>query len=125
MAHALVPVVTIIESGNQELVKHEQNGFALPVGDIQGFADRLAQLSRDRELLMKMKRESWQTSLSYSVERMTDRYLACFAEAAERSRVRDYRKGLASPFPPMPSCRSKYPRWLRKVKWRGRAMIGV
>jgi glycosyltransferase involved in cell wall biosynthesis len=125
MAHALAPVVTIIDSGNQELVRNELNGFALPVGDIQAFAERLQRLSLDRNLLLKMKRESWQTSLSYSVERMTDRYLACFAEATERARARDYRQDLADPFPLMPSCRSKYPLWLRKVKWRGRAILDL
>jgi glycosyltransferase involved in cell wall biosynthesis len=118
MAHAVAPVVTIIDSGNLELVKDEQNGFTIPVGDINGFADRLEQLARDRDTLTSLKRAAWQTSLMYSVERMTDRYLFSFAEAKARTASRTYRSNLPSPYPAMPSCRSKYPLWLRKLKSR-------
>jgi glycosyltransferase involved in cell wall biosynthesis len=125
MGHALVPVVTIIDSGNLELVSNGQNGFALPVGDTQGFAERLEQLAHDREMLKRLRRAAWQTSLGYSVDRMTERYLACFEEVRLKASHRDYRANLPSPFPVMPSCRSNYPTWLRKIKSRSRAVIGV
>lgn len=116
MSHALAPVVTIIESGNQELVQHGHNGFAVPVGDINSFADRLEHLARNREQLAKMKQAAWHTAEGYSVERMAAGYLACFAEARANAAHRDYRPDLSSPYPLMPSCRSKYPVWLRKLK---------
>lgn len=117
MGRALVPVVTIIESGNQELVQDGHNGFAIPVGDINSFADHLEQLARDPEQLAKMKRAAWQTGEEYSVERMTERYLTCFRAARANAAQRDYRPDLSTPFPVMPSCRSKYPFWMRKIKW--------
>jgi glycosyltransferase involved in cell wall biosynthesis len=123
MGHALVPVVTIIESGNLELVNNEHNGFAIPVGNIHSFAERLEQLSGDPERLVKMKQAAWQTGEGYSVERMTARYLSCFAETRARVTSRTYRPDLQAPYPVMPSCRSKYPLWLRKIKWRGRALL--
>lgn len=123
MAHALVPVVTIIESGNLELVKDECNGFSIPVGDIDGFAGRLQQLAGDRNRLATLRKAAWQTSLAYSVERMTDGYLAYFEETKIRAQNRDYDMNLPNPYPAMPSCRSKYPAWLRKIKSRGRAMM--
>ena len=118
LGHALVPVVTIIDSGNLELVSNGQNGFALPVGDTEGFAERLERLAHDREMLKRLRRAAWQTSLGYSVDRMTERYLACFEEVSLKANHRDYRANLPSPFPVMPSCRSNYPAWLRKIKWR-------
>ncbi|MCU1268261.1 MAG: glycosyl transferase group 1 [Acidobacteria bacterium] len=123
MGHALVPVVTIIESGNQELVQDGLNGFAIAVGDINSFADRLTQLAHDPEQLARMKYAAWQTGETYSVERMTTRYLGCFAETKARIARRDYRPDPAVSFPVMPSCRSKYPLWLRRIKWRARAVV--
>lgn len=118
LGHALVPVVTIIESGNLELVSHEQNGFTIPVGDMNGFADRLEQLARDRGTLNRLRRAAWETSLNYSIDSMAESYLECFAKTKEKAVKRDYRANLPSPFPVMPSCRSNYPPWLRKIKWR-------
>ena len=117
MANAVVPVVTEIESGNVEVVKDGRNGFVVPVGDIQLFADRLEELGRKPELLRVMKKAAWETSQEYSLGRMISRYVACFSEVAQRSTARRYRD-VVNPFPVMPGCRSRYPKWLRRMKRR-------
>ena len=118
MAHSLVPVVTNIESGNVQLVRDGGNGFVVPVGDIELAVDRLKQLWENPDLLLRMRTAAWQTSQKFSSAIMVDRYLCCFAEAKMNAGAREYRAGVPYPYPPMPSCRSKYPFWLRKLKAR-------
>ena len=47
MGRGCVPVVTDIRSGIPELVRDGENGYLVPVGDIEAFADRLAHLQAD------------------------------------------------------------------------------
>ena len=118
MGHGVVPVVTNLEGGLTEVVKEGENGFLVAVGDTSTFVDRLELLAGDRERLSLMQQAAWETSQDYSLERMVQWYVQTFQEAAERTLGRTRRDGLNSQYPVMPSCRSKYPFWLRKVKSR-------
>jgi glycosyltransferase involved in cell wall biosynthesis len=118
MGHGVVPVVTNLEGGVREVVKDGENGFLVPVGDIPAFVDRFELLAGDRERLSLMRQAAWETSQDYSLERMIQWYVQTFQEAAERTLGRTLRDGLNSQYPVMPSCRSKYPFWLRKIKSR-------
>lgn len=117
MSQGVAPVVTKIASGNTELVRDGVNGYLLPVGDFRGFADRLERLAGNRVLLRQMRRAAWETSLEYTVDRMVERYVTCFDDlSTERLGTRSTSRPLG-PYPVMPCCRSRFPRWLRKVKW--------
>ena len=118
MGHGVVPVVTNLEGGLTEVVKEGENGFLVPVGDIDAFVDRFELLAGDRERLSLMRQAAWETSQDYSLERMVQCYVQTIQQAAERSIERKPRDGLTSQYPVMPSCRSKYPFWLRKIKSR-------
>ena len=83
MGHGLAPVVSNIASGNVQLVNNGRNGFIAATGDIAAFADRLAILAHDDQLLRSMKSGAWETSCEYSVERMVDRYVACFEQLTD------------------------------------------
>lgn len=50
MAEGCAPVVSRIDSGIPELIRDGENGYVIPGGDIQGFADALTVLSRRPEL---------------------------------------------------------------------------
>lgn len=113
MGHGVVPVVTRIDSGNAELVREGVNGFLEEVGDFAAFTERLLTLEADRERLAAMSRAAWETGQDYSVERMTERYAAVFAESAGAAPARR-----GNGFPVMRSCVSRYPFWLRKIKRR-------
>jgi glycosyltransferase involved in cell wall biosynthesis len=113
MGHAVVPIVTRIRSGTVDVVRDGENGYLVDVGDIRAFADRVEVLYRDPALRLGLARAAWATSLDYSVERMTSRYEACLSlDAARAPRP-------SGEFPVMPSCRSRYPRWLRRAKAYG------
>lgn len=117
MSHGLVPIVTAIDSGNTQLVRHAENGFVVPVGDIQACVRALKTLAEDRKLLNRLKRAAWESVQEYSEQRSNDEYVECFTELARTSKRR-VNRNLPEPFPLMPSCRSKYPIWLRKIKAR-------
>jgi glycosyltransferase involved in cell wall biosynthesis len=112
MGYGVVPVATRIPSGNSELVRDGENGFLAAVGDMGGFAVRLEQMHRDPELLARLRRAAWETMDGYSIGRMVTAYETLFSGPATRA------PRPAGPFPVMPSCRSPYPKWLRRVKWR-------
>lgn len=112
MGQGVVPVATRIPSGSTELVRDGENGFLAAVADTNAFANRLEQLYRNPALLTRLRRAAWVTSEDYSVERMASAYESCFKVEGERA------PRPSGAFPVMPSCRSRYPTWLRKVKWR-------
>lgn len=116
MGHAAVPVVTRTRSGNSEVVRSGENGYLVPIGDIPAFADRLEALARDPGLLARLRQAAWETSGQYSLERMTAEYVRCIGETVSADEARAPRP--ASSLPVMPSCRSRYPLWLRRMKWR-------
>jgi hypothetical protein len=86
------------------------------VGDTGAFAARLARLARDPRLLASLKRAAWEASRPYTVERMADAYVECFEAARSLSAQRAAGAARLPGFPVMPSCRSRYPFWLRKLK---------
>ncbi len=120
-AQAVVPVVTRTASGNAEIVQDGVNGFLLPIGDCEGFADRIETLAKDRSCLYKMRRAIWETCRQYTIERMVEEYAFCFEHLTE-DQVSRNQAGRPVPYPLMPSCRSVYPRWLRKIKWGLKAL---
>ncbi|HEY8205468.1 MAG TPA: hypothetical protein VIF81_12120, partial [Pyrinomonadaceae bacterium] len=70
----------------------------------------------DRRTLAEMSRASWETAQAYTVARMVQRYSETFAEIASRGVSRVFRDGGGRDYPLMPSCVSRYPPWLRKIK---------
>lgn len=121
MAHAVVPVVTEIESGNVELVRDGENGLVVAVGDAEAAAARLQLLAGDAGLLNRLRRAAWETGRRFSVEAMTDNYVACFDDLTDEKFSREHRRAAPRPYPLMPSCVSRYPTWLRKIKAHVRA----
>jgi glycosyltransferase involved in cell wall biosynthesis len=118
MGHGLVPVVTRIESGNTQLVRDGENGFVIPVGEIQSCVDVLQALANDRSLLNQLKRAAWESVQDYSVQHSTDCYVECFDELVQAAQTKVRPGDLPEPFPIMPSCRSPYPTWVRRIKAR-------
>lgn len=114
MANGCCPVVTDIKSGNKQLVQDGESGFVVPIGDIDAFVDRIKSLAANRTHLFEMRLAAWETGKQYSVRRMVDNYEQCFEKA-----IADTHSNPRTPdvnFPLMPSCQSKYPLWLRRMK---------
>lgn len=122
IANGCCPLVTDIESGNRQLVADGESGYIVPVGDMEVLADRLCELNDDRLRLSRLRTKAWEEGSSYSVARMVERYERAFAQAVEdaKSSPRRYDNN----FELMPSCRSKYPNWLRVLKARAESLLG-
>jgi glycosyltransferase involved in cell wall biosynthesis len=116
MAHGVVPVVTRIKSGLTEVVRDGENGFLVDVGDMSGFADRLALLAGDCQQLSRMRGEAWATGQEFSLDRMVTAYQNTFKQLAAARHNAQPPTTLNRDYPVMASCRSRYPFWLRKLK---------
>lgn len=116
MANGCTPIVSDIRSGNKQLVEDGASGFVVPVGDVDGFVDRMRVLASDRGRLREMRVAAWRTGREYGFDRMVDNYVACFERAIEDARSNP--RVVDPAFPLMESCRSKYPLWLRRIKAR-------
>jgi len=66
MGQGVVPVVTQLP-GMRALIAEGETGFGLPVGAADQFADRIAELATNRDLLRRMSRASWE--LIYNTHR--------------------------------------------------------
>ncbi len=118
MGHGVVPVVSRIASGSGQVVRDGENGYIVVIGDVATFADRLESLAHDRHLLRSLKAAAWDTSREFSSKRMVERYIATFLYFTAPEFSREHRTAVPQPYPVMPSCKSPFPIWLRKLKRR-------
>jgi glycosyltransferase involved in cell wall biosynthesis len=80
MAHGVVPVVSDLESGIRAVVD-ATNGILVPVEDTEGYARAIVHLHEHRdELAAKSAAAHARVKTEFSVEAMTDRWLAAFPE---------------------------------------------
>jgi glycogen synthase len=118
MGHGVVPVVTRIASGNSEIIRDGTNGFFVNAGDFEDCVQRLELLARDKQRVTEMSAEAWKTAQGYTITRMVEQYLDTFGELMRHVVPRAPRPRHSADYPLMPSCVSRYPRWLRKMKQR-------
>jgi glycosyltransferase involved in cell wall biosynthesis len=114
MANGCCPVVTRIESGNDQLIDNEANGFLLPIGDVGAFVNTIKQLGENKELLLVLRQKAWQAAATYNIPNMVGKYERCFENAVLFSK--NVNQDGDSSFPLMESCRSVYPKWIRRIK---------
>jgi glycosyltransferase involved in cell wall biosynthesis len=82
MAHGVVPVVSDLESGIRDVVD-ATNGRLVPVNDVEGYARAIIHLHEHREeLAAKSAAARERVKKDFSVEAMTDRWLAAFPPTA-------------------------------------------
>ena len=75
------PVVSTAAPGNDEVLHHGDNALLAPVGDVGALAECMRQILRDPRLRDRLVRRGRATAEEYSLERMCDRYLACYDAA--------------------------------------------
>jgi glycosyltransferase involved in cell wall biosynthesis len=80
MGRGCVPVVTDIRSGIPEVVRDGDSGYLVPVGDVDGFAERFARLQRDPEHRRAMSSRAYRTvdEGTYRTRDMARDYQALF-----------------------------------------------
>ncbi len=103
MGRGCVPIVTDTKSGIPELIHDGDNGFLVPVGDTEAFAERLALLWNDPARRVAMSRRAFATvsGRRMRIEDMVEAYEQVFEQAvADNASGRFIRPlGLLSPPP--------------------------
>jgi glycosyltransferase involved in cell wall biosynthesis len=94
MGRACIPVVTDIRSGIPELVKDGMNGYVVPVGAIEQFADRLAGLHRDLNLRERLAAHAFETVSrgGYRIEDMVAAYGTLFERLVDETASGRFRR---------------------------------
>ena len=95
MGRGCIPVVSDIVSAIPELIRQGENGYILPVGDIEGFVNRLACLQHSPELRQMMARQAYASVSSgpYGVDDMVRSYLELFAKVTSDSAPCNFHRG--------------------------------
>lgn len=117
MGQGCVPVVTDIRSGIPELVQDGFNGYKVPVGDIELFADRIATIQQDQRLFQKMSNESY-NKVKYSghtIEYMTQQYVDLFNNIAQELKEGRFKRPHGGINPP-PFMQGKSKALLRRIQ---------
>ncbi|MGD0351477.1 MAG: glycosyltransferase family 4 protein [Verrucomicrobiota bacterium] len=87
MAHGVVPVVSDLASGIRDVVD-AANGMLVPVNNVEGYARAIIHLHEHREeLAAKSAAARARVQNEFTVEAMTDRWLAAFPTAASPAAV--------------------------------------
>ncbi len=94
MGQGCVPVVTAVDSGVPELIQDGVNGYALPIGDIKAFAERLADLQKNADLRRSLAQCAFATvdRGQYRIEDMTRRHLELFERVWQDVETGAYRR---------------------------------
>ncbi len=104
MGQGCVPLVSDVRSGVAEVIEHGVNGFREAPGDIEAFAERLAQLQRDDGLRHQLALNAHRTigEGRHQNREMVARYLTLFAQVQRDIESGAFRRQ-AGPILPPPS----------------------
>jgi len=80
MAHG-VPVVCSDVGGLPEVIENGISGFLCPVGDIDAMAEKVNHLLSDKERLKLFKRQAYQSSKKFDIEKIISIYESLYSEA--------------------------------------------
>jgi glycosyltransferase involved in cell wall biosynthesis len=130
MACGCVPVVTAIRSGIPELVRDGDSGYAVDVGDIEAFVERLAGLQRDARLRERLSARAFETlhQGELTSEAMADRYIDLFDDIAKELSDGAFKRPSTriEPFPwERPSWKDRLPPKMRRALSRAKRKMGI
>lgn len=102
MSQGCVPVVSKTESGIPELIRNGYNGFSIPIGNIEKFADCIVNLNKNRNKLEKLSENAFRTvkESGYNVEEMAKKYIDIFNFAEKRQRDGNFNRPKGDIYPP-------------------------
>jgi glycosyltransferase involved in cell wall biosynthesis len=102
MGQGCIPVVSDLRSGIREVVVDGRNGFRVAVGDIQGFAARLAELHANPGMRRQMSEAAYDTVRSgcYTLDSMVESYIGLFEKVLDDARCGAFRRPQGAILPP-------------------------
>jgi len=115
MSQGVVPVVSNMRSGVPELIRHNENGMIVRMGDYAGYADALEYLQKNPERCRQMSAEAHRTIREdgYLLDDMVERYVEVFDSIISQQFNRPH-----GPIRP--------PQWMRKdQRWQLQAAYNL
>ncbi|MGH9420262.1 MAG: glycosyltransferase family 4 protein, partial [Thermoanaerobaculia bacterium] len=126
MANGCVPIVTAVRSGVPELIRDGENGFVVPLGDIDAIVSRLKTLETNDACRASMAVAAWQTVREgYTSDRMASAYISTLEQMLERDYERPRGKVIRPPS--LRGLRARLvglPPFMINAFWRVIAMLG-
>ncbi len=94
LSYYCVPVLTDIESGISEVIKHGENGLIAPIGDAEAFVANLQKLSKDRTLCKKMSQAAFDTLKKHKLrtQDMGNQYITVFDKMFNDIKTENYKR---------------------------------
>jgi hypothetical protein len=81
MAQGAVPVITATHSGTTSVVTSTENGFLIPIGDMQAMAQAIAELASKPDKLQALGQAAFNTARQYSMETYVETFSALIDQA--------------------------------------------
>lgn len=112
MSRGVVPVVSLLPGCTDFVVSQGQEGFLVPIGDIDGFASAINKLARDRIQTNSMAEKAWKTAKTRFSHTVTGEAYLSLAQncrmrrigGTHRKRTGDIDVSLLGDFPYLPLC---------------------
>jgi hypothetical protein len=103
MAHGAVPVVTAASSGVADVIRGQENGFVVPIGDMAAMASTIARLANDQMLLANAGRAAYRTAQAYAMDLYASKFAQILDDVTKADENVDYQKryGIYSPVHPL------------------------
>ncbi len=80
-----LPLVSFdCECGPREVIKEGENGFLVPMGDVEQLADAMCRLIEDKELRERMSAKGKECASRYSLESIMPQWVGLFDELVEK-----------------------------------------
>jgi len=89
-----IPILTDIESGVREIIKHNENGLVSPIGDADKFVDNILSIYKDEQLRDKLGKAAFKTIFDnkLTVMDMAERYAQMIDEVLFEIRNEKYER---------------------------------
>jgi glycosyltransferase involved in cell wall biosynthesis len=116
MSVGLVPVITSLNGGIQEIVKSDI-GFALPIDDNESFANSIEKLHRNRKLLEQMSISCRNEIINkFNLEKTSKLYFSLFSNYSDFKKNKKLKKKKLGSFLDQPFLPDFFTRFIRNIK---------
>jgi len=116
MARGVVPLASRLPGITDSVITEGRDGFLAQVGDEAAFAEKLALLAADRELLGRLSRAAWRSALErFGIDAMASRYVALIEKCSKLRRDGAAGRRTGRLYLPLLGKRSQFPLFLHEA----------
>jgi len=76
-----LPIITTDNGGHRDFIVHNQNGFLVPVGNVDALAEKITYLLENKEVRERIKENNIEKAIQYRISNVTQLYEELYREA--------------------------------------------